>query len=161
MQPPPRTSNGFEFISAPTSYSDASMGVPPSTRVALAVVPPMSGNDVVEAEVARMVRCRRHAAGGPDSTMRTGMRRVAAASRRAPFDCMISHLAGYSGLAELTLEPADIVVDRRADIGIHHRGAGAFVLADLRKDFPGARDADAGQHLDRISHAMRSCAGLR
>ena len=107
-------------------------------------------------------------AAGPLSIMRTGMRPAVAGPDHAARAQHDERGAGEAFVLQPPLEPLEIGLGDRHRVGVHRRGRGAQVFADLRRDFRALRDAHRRQALagSRARHAARSrhcdsCAGSR
>ena len=79
---------------------------------------------------------------GPESTVRTGSRAAASKPITPPFDCVRCGVAGQPSSFRRSAEPADVALHDRAEIGVHHRGRDALVLAEFRRHL--VRGADEG-----------------
>ena len=138
---------GSATLLPPTALSPVSCGSPPSSSAMSVLVPPMSKVMRLPAPehpraVRRFPRCR-----PPDRTAPPRRRGESESSMVAtpPCDCMMSTRPAIARLAQPLLEPAEIAREHGPHVGVHHGGAEALVLLDLREHLGGERHVGAGQ----------------
>ncbi len=133
-------------LARPTALSPVRCGSPPSSSAMSVLVPPMSKVMRLPSPSSRArVPAARDAAGRAGEHRARGQAHRVRDGRDPAVRLHDQDVARVAGLAQPRAQAAQVAAEHRAHVGVHHGGAEALVLLDLREHLGGERHVGVGQ----------------